>query len=95
MTKQKRSSIIGILPIESMADREQTERPVKRPPRRIVHTSVYVPSRIYRLLETIAFDRGRPNGRRTKIHDLIMEGLSVVLERHGHPPIEELRRGES
>ena len=86
MSKQ-RPSIIGSL---LATDPEPIEAPVKRP-RRIVHTSLYIPSAVYRLLEAIAFDRGRPDGRRTKVHDLIMEGVSTVLQRHGHPPIEELK----
>ncbi len=84
---RQRPSIIGTL---LATDPEPTGAPAKRP-RRIIHTSLYIPSAVYRLLEAIAFDRGRPDGRRTKVHDLILEGISVVLQRHGHPPIEEFK----
>ncbi len=61
------------------AARKQTERPS------IVHSSFYLPEPVYEALRKIAFDE------RLKIHDLVMEGIDVVLRRRGYPSIDNLR----
>jgi len=51
----------------------------------IVHTSVYLPKPAHRKLKEIAFHTDK------KVHDLIMEGIDEVLNRHGHPTSGELK----
>lgn len=43
------------------------------------HTSVYIPRAAYERLREVAF------AERRKMHDLIMEGLDLVIEKRGHP----------
>jgi hypothetical protein len=62
----------------------------KRKPRPdIVHTSVYLPQAVYQRLRAIAYERD------CKIHDLMMEGIDAALQKHGHPGVEVLKRGNS
>jgi hypothetical protein len=51
----------------------------------IVHTSVYLPEAAYEALRRVAFDE------RCKIHDLLMEGVELVLKKRGYPPIAEMK----
>ena len=43
------------------------------------HTSVYIPRAAYERLREVAF------AERVKMHDLIMQGLDLVIEKRGHP----------
>lgn len=53
---------------------------VARKPRPDVqHTSVYIPRGAYERLREIAF------AERIKIHDLLMEGVDLAIEKRGHP----------
>ncbi len=45
----------------------------------VQHTSVYIPRPAHERLREIAFHE------RVKMHDLIMEGLDLVIEKRGHP----------
>jgi hypothetical protein len=77
MAKRRRSS-------QTAAN--ELEKPAKRRPRPgIVHTSIYLPDAIHEALRQVAFDE------RLKIHDLIMEGVELVLRKHGYPSIEDLK----
>jgi hypothetical protein len=84
----KRRSAIGTRDLQR---RDRAAEPVEVPsPRRkpradIVHTSVYVPRPAYRLLREIAFTE------ECKIHDLLIEGVSAVLTKRGHPTVAELK----
>jgi hypothetical protein len=52
----------------------------RRAPRPDVqHTSVYIPREAFERLREIAFTE------RCKIHDLIMQGLDLVIAERGHP----------
>lgn len=53
----------------------------------IVHTSLYVPRASYRKLQEIALTQDR------KVHDVLMDGIDVVLKEHGHAPTERRKRG--
>jgi hypothetical protein len=64
------------------AARKQTERPA------IVHTSIYLPEPVYEALRKIAFEE------RVKIHDLVLEGISVALRSRGYPSVEKLKAGK-
>ncbi len=64
------------------AARTQPERPA------IVHTSVYLPERVYEALRKIAFDE------RLKIHDIVLEGIDSALRRRGYPSVENLKAGK-
>jgi len=48
-------------------------------------TSVYLPEAAYEALRRVAFDE------RCKIHDLLMEGVGLVLRKRGYPPIAEMK----
>ena len=61
------------------AARKPTERPS------IVHSSLYLPEPVYEALRKIAFEE------RLKIHDLVLEGIDLVLRRRGYPSIESLK----
>ena len=52
--------------------------PVKPKPD-VQHTSVYIPRTAHARLRALAFHE------RAKMHDLIMEGLDLVIEKRGHP----------
>lgn len=68
---------------------EAPPAPVPTPRRKargdIHHTSLYVPKAAYRKIREIAFAQDR------KPHDVIMEGLDLVLKQYGHPPVAELK----
>jgi hypothetical protein len=64
------------------AARTQAERPS------IVHSSLYLPERVYEALRKIAFDE------RVKIHDLVLEGIDAALRRRGYPSVESLKAGK-
>lgn len=87
----KRPSIVGSLKLaDTSAEAAEGNAPVAAPKRRerpdIVHTSVYLPKAVYQQLREIAFARD------CKIHDVIMEGVSAALMKHGKPSVEELKR---
>ena len=50
-----------------------------KPKADVQHTSVYIPRAAYERLREVAF------AERVKMHDLIMEGLDLVIEKRGHP----------
>ena len=52
----------------------------------LMHSSIYVPKPAYRKLREIAL------ARECKVHDLILDGIDVVLREHGHPTTAELKR---
>jgi len=53
-------------------------KPVGRKPRPgIVHTSVYLPEALYEGLRRAAFEE------RVKIHDIVLEGVSLALRKRG------------
>jgi hypothetical protein len=86
----KRPSIVGDLSLEpARPARRRTvkpapapEPPAAEPPKpkvEVQHTSVYIPRPVYERLREIAFHE------RLKIHDLIMQGLDLVMIERGHP----------
>jgi hypothetical protein len=61
-------------------------KPLGRQPRsEIVHTSVYLPEATYEALRRVAFDE------RCKIHDLVLEGVELVLKKRGYPTNAEMK----
>ncbi len=85
----KRPSVIGGLKLAEEPAWVATAEapPAKRRERPgIVHTSVYLPKAVYQHLREIAFVRD------VKIHDVIMEGISAALTKHGKPDVEALKR---
>ena len=50
----------------------------------IVHTSLYLPEAVHEALREAAFLE------RTKIHDLVLEGIELALRKRGFPPIADL-----
>jgi hypothetical protein len=62
-------------------------RPRGRPD--VQHTSIYVPKPAYRKIREIALARD------VKAHDLILEGIDLVLAKYGFPSITELKNGKA
>lgn len=52
----------------------------------IVKTSTYLPREVHDVLREIAFHE------RTKVHDLLIEGIEHVLRARRHPSITELKK---
>jgi hypothetical protein len=50
-----------------------------------VHSSLYLPDAVYEALREIAFKE------RCKIHDLVMEGISLALRKRGYPAVGDLK----
>ena len=80
-----------------MAKRGRRSHPATEPPREaagrmprpdVVHSSLYLPEPVYEALRETAFRE------RCKIHDIVMEGISLALRKRGYPPIEELKTGK-
>jgi hypothetical protein len=51
----------------------------------IKHTSVYLPEAAYEALRQVAFDERR------KIHDLLIEGIELVLKKRGYPTLADMK----
>jgi hypothetical protein len=51
----------------------------------VVHTSCYLPAAAYEALRKAAFDERR------KIHDLLMEGVELVLKKRGYPSLADMK----
>lgn len=77
-----RTRTVGKRPNATGAARTQAERPA------IVHTSLYLPERVYEALRKIAFEE------RMKIHDVVVEGIDAALRRRGYPSVESLKAGK-
>ena len=69
-------------PTASSASREPAGR---RPRPDVVHSSLYLPDAVYEALREIAFKE------RCKIHDLVMEGISLALRKRGYPAVGDLK----
>ena len=70
------------------APRNAPRKPPEPPARpKIVHTSLYLPEGVHEALREIAFHE------RAKIHDLIVEGIALVLRKRGYPSLEDLKAG--
>jgi hypothetical protein len=65
---------------------EPTARPKPNP--EVQHTSIYVPKVAYRKIREIAVIRD------AKPHDIIMEGIDLVLGKYGHPSVADLKKGK-
>lgn len=63
--------------------------PKPKPRADVQHTSIYVPKTAYRKIREIALTGDR------KTHDVIMEGVDLVLAKYGFPSIAELRKGKA
>lgn len=53
----------------------------------VQHTSIYVPKAAYRKIREIAVTGDR------KPHDVIMEGVDLVLAKYGFPSLAEFKKG--
>ena len=78
--KTKRPSMIdAMMSTEASAEAAPAAPPAPTKPKPDVqHTSVYIPRAAHERLREIAFHE------RVKMHDLIMEGLDLVMEKRGH-----------
>ena len=79
--KPKRPSMIdAMMTPEPEAQAMPLSRPtLSKPKADVQHTSVYIPRAAYERLREVAF------AERVKMHDLIMQGLDLVIEKRGHP----------
>jgi hypothetical protein len=59
-----------------------------KPNPEVHHTSIYVPKVAYRKIREIALTHD------AKPHDVIMEGIDLVLAKYGHPSVAELKKGK-
>ena len=81
----KRPSLIDALDMPPAAAPAPSPEPAPTPApppktkRDVHHTSIYIPRDAFERLREISFHE------RAKIHDLIMEGISRVIESRGHP----------
>ena len=67
-----------------------TERPAVRATSvEVQHTSIYVPKPAYRKIREIAVAGDR------KTHDVIIEGIDLVLAKYGFPTVAEIRKGKA
>ncbi len=62
--------------------KQQNINPSKIP---TVKSTVYFPPAVHQKLREIAF------AKNCKVHDLVLEGLSYVLEKNGFPSVDELK----
>ncbi|WP_237482704.1 hypothetical protein [Lichenibacterium dinghuense] len=79
--KPKRPSMIdAMMAPESQPEIAPEAAPAapRKPKPDVQHTSVYIPRPAHERLREIAFHE------RVKMHDLIMEGLDLVIEKRGH-----------
>lgn len=78
--KPKRPSMIdAMMNPETAAEAAMAlPAPPAKPKPDVQHTSVYIPRAAHERLREIAFHE------RVKMHDLIMEGLDLVIEKRGH-----------
>ena len=79
--KPKRPSMIDAMmaPEPPIATPPVAPAPPPKAKPDVQHTSVYIPRPAHERLREIAFHE------RVKMHDLIMEGLDLVIEKRGHP----------
>lgn len=91
----KRPSVFGGMPIQAPNETKKADQqnatlaqtvPVEKE-KIVVKTSTYLPIEVHEVLREIAFYE------RTKVHDLIMEGIDYVLKTRRHPTIAELKDG--
>jgi len=86
----KRPSIIDTLSLPSKTTSDATVVDIAAARRRqladVQHTSVYIPRAAHDRLREIAFVE------RCKIHDLIMQGLDLVIAQRGHPETATRRK---
>jgi hypothetical protein len=65
-----------------------SDAPSEPPGGRRVHSSLYLPERVYEALREAAFHE------RCKIHDIVMEGIGLALRKRGYPALDDLKGGK-
>jgi hypothetical protein len=95
MSSRKRPSIIDDLDLTDTPTAATSSNvvplshPAKpKPNPEVHHTSIYVPKVAYRKIREIAVIRD------AKPHDIIMEGIDLVLAKYGHPSVADLKKGK-
>ena len=77
-----------VVSLESRAEAPAKTAPPKPKARHeIQHTSIYVPKGAYRKIREIALTGDR------KPHDVIMEGIDLVLAKYGFPSLADFKKG--
>jgi hypothetical protein len=88
---QEPSNVVAMAPAVAPAAQQAAPASAKAPkaakPRSTVHhTSLYVPKAAYRHIRDIANTGDR------KPHDVIVEGIDLVLAKYGFPPVSEHKK---
>jgi hypothetical protein len=85
------SNVVPIQAVEpAAAPVVAPQRTAAKPKERseVHHTSIYVPKAAYRKIREIANTEDR------KPHDVIMQGIDMVLAKYGFPSLAEYKRGK-
>jgi hypothetical protein len=60
----------------------------RRPRPDVVHSSLYLPEAVHDALREAAFKERR------KIHDIVLEGIELVLKKRGYPSMDASKPGK-
>jgi hypothetical protein len=85
------SNVVAMQSVEPpTAPSAPVPKPAPKPKVRpeVQHTSIYVPKVAYRKIREIANTEDR------KPHDVIMEGVDLVLAKYGFPSLAEFKKGK-
>jgi hypothetical protein len=84
------SNVVAIQGVDPTAPAAPAPKPAAKPKARadVQHTSIYVPKVAYRKIREIANTEDR------KPHDVIMEGVDLVLAKYGFPSLAEFKKGK-
>jgi hypothetical protein len=84
------SNVVAMQGVDPTAPAAPAPKPAAKPKARpdVQHTSIYVPKVAYRKIREIANTEDR------KPHDVIMEGVDLVLAKYGFPSLAEFKKGK-
>jgi hypothetical protein len=74
--------------ISAPAAEAPTEATGRRPRPDVVHSSLYLPETVHEALREAAFKE------RSKIHDIVLEGVELALRKRGYPSVSDLKSGK-
>jgi hypothetical protein len=84
------SNVVAMQGVDPTAPAAPAPKPAAKPKARpdVQHTSIYVPKVAYRKIREIANTEDR------KPHDVIMEGVDLLLAKYGFPSLAEFKKGK-
>jgi len=80
------ANVVALQGAEPAAKAAAKPKPIIKARPDVQHTSIYVPKVAYRKIREIAMMGDR------RAHDVIMEGVDLVLAKYGFPGIAELKK---